>query len=162
MAKSLSGRLYTGLSMALIIGISLSWLWRPERQVGNRTADLLRGIEHKNWSHVANLIAAEYTDQWGNDRSLVLQRLQEMFNYVQGVRINIASPNITTDHSQGFWRARIRIDAAAGEVGELVKQHVNSLTMPFELEWHRMSAKPWDWELVHVSNSELEIRTDFD
>ena len=28
---------------------------------------------------------------------------------------------------------------------------------PFELEWRRQSAKPWDWKLVRVSNASLEI-----
>jgi hypothetical protein len=44
----------------------------------------------------------------------------------------------------------------------LLKERVNSLATPFELVWRRVSAKPWDWKLVHVSNSTLEIPADFD
>ena len=39
----------------------------------------------------------------------------------------------------------------------LVKERVSSLTTPFDLEWRRMSAKPWDWKLVRVSNAELAL-----
>jgi hypothetical protein len=162
MAKSFPGSFYAGLSTALATGLLLCWFWRPEHQVDSHTGDLLRGVEHKNWSHVRNLIAPEYTDQWGNDQTLVLQRLQEAFTYIRGIRIEIADPKITADRHRGIWQAGIKIDSDAGEMGELVKQRVNSLKTPFELEWRRMSARPWDWKLVHVSNSELEIRTDFD
>ena len=31
---------------------------------------------------------------------------------------------------------------------------------PFELEWRRVSGKPWDWQLVSVSNSGFEIPAD--
>ena len=63
MAKSLPGGFYTGLSVALIIGLFLSWSWQSERQVSRHTNDLLRAIEHKNWSRVNDLVAGEYTDQ---------------------------------------------------------------------------------------------------
>jgi hypothetical protein len=52
-----------------------------------------------------------------------------------------------------------------GEAGELtaaIQERVNSLGTPFELEWRRNSAKPWDWKLVRVGNPSLEIPADFE
>ena len=46
------------------------------------------------------------------------------------------------------------------DVMELLDERVNSLPAPFELEWHRLSGKPWDWKLVRVSNSAFEIPAD--
>jgi hypothetical protein len=34
---------------------------------------------------------------------------------------------------------------------------VNKLPSPFELEWRRLSGKPWDWKLVGVSNPACQI-----
>jgi hypothetical protein len=45
-------------------------------------------------------------------------------------------------------------------VMEVLDQRVNKLPTPFELEWHRLSGKPWDWKLVRVSNSGFEIPAD--
>ena len=92
---------------------------------------------------------------------LVIERLREVFSCVRGVRIEVANPSINIDHRRGIWRAQIKIDGGSEEAAELLKQRLNSLGTPFELEWRRMSAKPWDWKLVHVSNPNLEIPTDF-
>jgi hypothetical protein len=58
---------------------------------------------------------------------------------------------------KGTWQAKITIEGDNSEVAALVKERVNSLTTPFTLEWQRVSAKPWDWKLVKVSNPGLEI-----
>ena len=157
MAKSLPVGFYAGLLIALIIGLFCNWSWQPERQVSRHTDGLLRAVEHKNWSRVNDLVAGDYTDQWGDDRKLMLARLREAFRYVRDVKIRFADRIITTEHRRGIWRAKITIDADNGEVGPMVEQRVNLLTTPFELEWRRVSAKPWDWKLFHVSNSELEL-----
>ncbi len=39
----------------------------------------------------------------------------------------------------------------------MIKQRVNHLPEPFVLEWRRISARPWDWKLVRVSNPALEL-----
>lgn len=34
---------------------------------------------------------------------------------------------------------------------------VNGLREPFVTEWRQRSKKPWDWELMSIVNSELEL-----
>jgi hypothetical protein len=46
------------------------------------------------------------------------------------------------------------------EAMQLLDERVNSLPAPFELEWRRLSGKPWDWKLARVSNSAFEIPAD--
>jgi hypothetical protein len=43
---------------------------------------------------------------------------------------------------------------------EVLDQRVNSLPSRFELEWHHLSGKPWDWKLTRVSNPAFEIPAD--
>jgi hypothetical protein len=76
-----------GLVIALCVGVYLIWLWQPERQVRRQTENFFRAIERKNWDATADFVAADYQDQWGDDRVRVLERLREGFRYVRGPRI---------------------------------------------------------------------------
>jgi len=153
---------YCGLIAAILLGLFLIWLWRPERQVRRHTENFFHAIEHKNWAGAANLIGSDYHDQWGDDRVRVLDRMREGFRYVRGVRINASNPTVRIENRRAIWSGKIMIDGDQSEVMELLEERVNSLATPFELEWRHVSAMPWDWKLVHVSNSTLEIPADFD
>jgi hypothetical protein len=43
---------------------------------------------------------------------------------------------------------------------QMLDERVNRLPTPFELEWHHVSGKPWDWKLVRVSNPAFQIPAD--
>jgi hypothetical protein len=153
---------YVGLSIALLLGIFLLWLWQPERQVRRHTEHLFHAFEQKSWTGVAGFVAPDFSDQWGDDRARLLERMREVFRYVRGIRINAPDALIRTEHRRAFWAGKITIAGDEGEITAAIKERVNSLATPFELEWRRRSAKPWDWKLVRVSNSTLEIPADFD
>ena len=162
MPAGFRGGFYAGLALALCIGLFLIWLWRPERQVRRHTENFFYAIEHKNWAGTTNFIGSDYRDQWGNDRARVLERMHEGFRYVRGIRVSAFSVTVRVERRRAEWKGRIWIDGAESETMESLKERVNSLATPFELEWHHVSAKPWDWKLAHVSNSTLEIPADFD
>ena len=153
---------YVGLSLALVAALFLLWLWRPERQVRLHSEHLLDAIEHKSWSRVADFIADDYRDRWQNDRALLLERIREVLRYLRGLHVQASNVAVRIDNRHGYWTAKITIAAEQDEVTELVKERVNSLTTPFELEWRRLSGKPWGWKLVRVSNSGLELPADFE
>jgi hypothetical protein len=154
--------LFAGLIVTLTIGLYCVWLWQPQRQIDRHTKNLLHGIEQKNWSRVADLIGKDYADQWGNDRALVLERMRLVAGYDHHLRFNAIDANCKIDNGVGLWRGRIVIDSDDAELVAVVKERVNSLTTPFELQWRHVSRKPWDWKLVRVSNLELEIPAGFD
>jgi hypothetical protein len=114
-------------------------------------------VEGKNWSGVADFLTDDYADQWGNDRALAVARIREGFRYVRAVRINALDRVVNADSRRGVWRAKIRIDGDGGELLVFIKERVNSLATPFELEWRHVSRKPWDWKLASVRNRDLEI-----
>ena len=148
---------YGGLGLALLIGLFLIWLWQPERQVNRHTENFLRTIEKRNWTGVADFIGNDYQDQWGDDRARVLERMRKVLRYLRRIRIDVTNAAVRIDSQRGYWNAKIIIDGDQGEVMALIKERVNSLATPFELEWRRQSAKRWDWKLVRVSNASLEI-----
>jgi hypothetical protein len=153
---------YVGLTIALGVGLFLLWLWRPERQIRVHSEHLLRAIEHKNWTSVGDFIATDYQDQWGNDRARLLQRTREVLRYLRGLRIEASNVVMRTEGRAGYWTAGIKIDAEPNELTAAVKEHVNALSTPFELEWRRLSKKPWDWKLARVSNPDLQLPAEFD
>jgi len=149
-----------GLAIALCVGVYLIWLWQPERQVRRHTENFFHAIEHKNWDAVAEFIAADYQDQWSDDRMRVLERLREGFRYLRGSRIIASNPSVQVESSRAVWSGKITLYSSDVDVMEVLDQRVNSLSSPFELEWHHLSGKPWDWKLARVSNPAFEIPAD--
>lgn len=160
MLISFRGGFIAGLAIALFIGLYLVWLWQPERQVKLHTENLFHAIEHRNWEAAADFIAADYQDQWGDDRAHVLERLSEGFRYVRGVRIIASNPSVQVESLRAVWTGKITLHSSDDEVMEMLDQRINSLQSPFELEWHHLSGKPWDWKLARVGNPAFEIPAD--
>jgi hypothetical protein len=154
---SFRGAVGGGLIVACVAGLFLVWLWRPEHQIRCHTDNLLRSIEKRNWSRFAFFISNDYRDQWGNDRPLVVERTREVFGYLRTARLTATNPALSVAGHTGYWKAKIIINGDDSEVMAAMKERVNSLATPFQLEWRRMSAKPWDWKLARVSNPELRI-----
>ena len=149
-----------GLAIALCAGLYLIWLWQPERQVRRHTENFFQAIEHKNWDAAADFFAADYQDQWGDDRVRVLERLREGLQYVRGPQIIASHPTVQVENPRAVWSSKISLYSSDDNVMEVLDQHVNSLAVPFELEWHHLSGKPWNWKLARVSNPAFEIPTD--
>jgi len=152
---------YGGLTVALVIGLFLIWLWRPEHQLQRHSENLLQAVAKKDWARFASFIGSDYQDQWGNDHALVLERTRELFRYVRTVQLTAVNPTVWTDKQSGYWKARITMTGDNGEMMAMIKERVNSIPAPFQLEWRRLSGKPWDWKLVRVSNAELVIPSEF-
>jgi len=157
---SFRGGFCGGLTLVVCTGLCLIWLWQPERQVRRHTENLFRAIGRKDWEAVAGFIGNDYQDQWGDDRARVLERLREGLRYVRGPRIIASNPSVQVEAQRAVWSGKITLYSADDDVMEMLDQRFNSLRAPFELEWHRISGKQWDWKLVRVSNSAFEIPAD--
>jgi hypothetical protein len=146
-----------GAILALGLGIYLVWLCQPDHQVQLHTDHFIRAVEERDWTAMQNAIAADYSDDWGDNRERLLERMREVLQFTRNMRVHSIAPNISVEGPSGSWSARIEVEGDDSEVMTEIKQRINSLTTPFKLQWHRQSAKPWDWKLVHVSNRELQI-----
>jgi hypothetical protein len=81
---------------------------------------------------------------------------------MHGMRITTQEPSIKIDNRHALWCAKITIDGDPGEAMIAVKERINPIMAPFELEWRRISNKPWDWRLFRVRNAELQLPPDFE
>ena len=160
MSISFRGGFYAGLTLAVCIGLYLVWLWRPERQVRRHTENFFHAIEHKDWTAAADFIGSDYHDQWADDRVRLLERMREGFRWMRGPRIIGSNPSVQVETLRAIWTSKIVLYSTDNDVMELLDERVNALPAPFELEWHRLSGKPWDWKLVRVSNSALKMPAD--
>ena len=147
---------YAGLVVAAIWGIYLFRLWQPERQIELHNAHLLARIEKHDWKIVGEFIGDTYQDKWGNDRTLLLQRLPQVFRTLGNTQIEASDVAIRREEGRGYWTARIVVKGT-GEFADFIQARVNSLETPFEFEWQRGATWPWDWKLVSVRNSTLEV-----
>jgi hypothetical protein len=157
---SLRNGFFAGLGIALLLGIYLLWLWRPERQVRRHAQHLFEAIQERSWTRLAEFIAPDFDDQWGDDRAGLLERMREVLWYVRVMRISASDASVQMQHRRAVWTGKITIEGDEGEVTAEIKARVNSLAMPFELEWRHVSAKPWDWKLTSVRNPSLEVPAD--
>jgi hypothetical protein len=147
---------------AAILVLFLNRLWQPELQVQKHSTHLIEALAAKDWAKFGALIANEYQDQWGNDRAAVLERTREIFRSASGLRITAVSSEVTIQDRTGYWRATILIDGDDdNDVIRAAKSRVNTLATPFELDWRRVSGKPWDWKLVGVRNPDLTLPSDY-
>lgn len=161
MPQRLRDVLYAGATGILALAFFLTWLWRAEHQVQRHSENLLRAVCQKDWPRFAEFIDADYQDQWGNNRALVSQRTRELFRYLRNVSITTGHPSIEVEQGKANWRAPLAINGAESEAMALVKERINNLRTPFELEWRHRSGKPWDWKLVAVRNADLSIPPEF-
>jgi hypothetical protein len=154
---SFRGGFYGGLTLALSIGLYLIWLWWPEHQVRLHTENFFHAIDHRNWDAVADFVGNDFHDQWGDDKTRLLERMREGFRWVRGSRILARNPAVQVETQRATWIGKITVYSSDDGVMEMLDERVNKLPAPFELEWHHLSGKPWDWKLVRVSNASFEI-----
>lgn len=148
------------LAVALCIGLYLLSLWRPEHQIRLHTEHFFHAIDGRNWETVANFVADDYHDQWNNDRARLLERMREGFRWVPGSTITAPDPVVHVGSPQAIWIGKINVYSSNDGVMQFLDEHVNKLPAPFELEWHHVSGRPWDWKLVRVSNPAFQMPAD--
>ena len=145
------------LAVAPCISVYLVCLWRPDHQVRLHTQHFFHAIDSRNWDTVAEFIGEDYRDQWGDDRIRFLERMREGFRWVRGSSITAPDAMVHVETSQAIWTGKINLYSSDDGVMQSLDEHVNKLPAPFELEWRRVSGKPWDWKLVRVSNPAFQI-----
>jgi hypothetical protein len=147
---------YAGLAVTAVWAISLFRLWQPQRQIELHSTHLLAQIEKHKWKAVGEFIGETYQDRWGNDRTLLLQRLPQVVGALGDTQIGPSDVAIRREAGRGYWTAKITVKGT-GEFADYIETRVNSLEAPFEFEWQPGATWPWDWKLVSVRNPALEI-----
>ena len=160
MTITLRGAIIGLLAVVLSIGLYLFWLWRPERQVRLHAQHFFHAIDGRNWDTVAEFIGEDYRDQWDHNPTRLLERLREGFRLMRGSTMTVPDALVHVETPRAIWIGKISVYSSDDGVMRLLDERVNRLPAPFELEWHHVSGKPWDWKLVRVSNPAFQLSAD--
>jgi hypothetical protein len=140
-----------------MVALFLGTLWQPTRQVRLHQRHLLRAIEDRNWQRAAKFMADDYSDRWGHDKEFALREAREVFRQFFAVTINQEERSLHVDSGNGMVFARLKLDGTGGPLAHMAIERINALTAPFVFRWQQRSWKPWDWQLIHADQPELEL-----
>jgi hypothetical protein len=144
---------------ALALALWLVWWCQPERQVRRAQRRLLNAAESKDYTALANLLANDYRDGWGNDKAFVLKhspRVFDDFKFMLDIDGEIRS--VEQAGGDNWWvRQKIVVSGMSGGIGMYARDQVNKLSEPFSMKWRKRGWKPWDWELTGIEQPELRI-----
>lgn len=145
-----------GLIVAIVVlGLSI-WLYRwcqPERQVRRAQARLLAAAESGDFDSMAELIAEDYRDAWGHDKTFVLQASKRIFPHFLLLDFERDDRGLEEAGSQWVLREKLTMKAMGGP--PMVISRVNRLTAPFTMTWRKNGWQPWAWELTSLEHPEL-------
>ena len=160
MMISFRGGFFGGLAIALCIGLYLHLALASRSIRSGFTPKIFFTPSSTETGKLSPILLSDYQDQWGDDKTRLLERMREGFRWVRGSRIIASNPAVQVEMRRAIWIGKITVYSSDDGVMEVLDERVNKLPAPFELEWHRLSGKPWDWKLVRVSNSAFEIPAD--
>jgi ketosteroid isomerase-like protein len=144
-------------SAALALAVWLLVLWQPVRQVRRHTERLLAAVEGKDWKRFAEFMADDYSDQWGHDKTAVVERSREVF--AQFFLIETGAHDLAVEESDGIGtaHAHLVLRGSGGPLAQIAIERVAALREPFVFLWRQRSWKPWDWALTRVEQPELAL-----
>lgn len=143
--------------LALFAGVALWWWLQPERQVRRAQTRLIAAIEDKDFAAFERLLADDYRDRWGHDKTIVLARTKDVFQ--QFLFLTIVREEKTLDFRGSDWtvREKITLNGTGGPLAMFAKDEVNRLRAPFAIAWRR-SGGPTEWVVGSVEQPELDLR----
>ena len=121
------------LAVAVFIGVYLLWLWRAEHQVRLHTENFFHAIDNRNWDAVADFVGNDYQDQWGDDKTRLLERMREGFRWVPGSRILASNPAVQVEVRRAVWTGKITVYSSDDGVMEVLDERVNKC--PHRSNW---------------------------
>ncbi len=141
----------------LALALYAAWLWQPARQVQRHTAHFLKAVERRNSDKIAAFLADDYSDRWGHDKEFVVRETREVFRHFIFIEIQNDPAEPSFAGSEATLRSPVKISGQGSPIAQYVMEKVNALRTPFFFTWRRGSWKPWDWRLMRIDHSELEI-----
>jgi hypothetical protein len=152
---NMNRRLLIGLVAVLIFGI---WLYRwcqPERQVRRAQGRWLAAAESGDIDSFAEMMAADYRDGWGHDKTFVVKAARQVFPNFQILSIDRTEVSLEMAGEQAVLTEKMSMRGLGGPIAMAVRERANQLKQPFTMKWRKHGWKPWDWELTSIEQPEI-------
>lgn len=148
-----------------VVAVLVAWavwlflLWQPARQVELHTLNLLERVSARDWPAVEAMMAADYRDAWGHDRTTAIDEARQLFSHFFALHVVPLSPLETAAVGDG-WEAiaPVGIFGSGTAVAQAVIDEVRGAGGPATFVWRRDGSRPWQWCLAEVRHGELAAR----
>ena len=152
--------LLTAVSALLVLGLVwLFLLWRPARQAELHTLNLLERASARDWPAVEAMMAADYRDAWGHDRTSAIDEARQLFSHFFALQIVALAPLRITDESEALAvSAPVGVFGSGTAVAQAVIEEVREARGDAVFVWRRVGGWPWHWALAEVRHAELAGR----
>ena len=143
------------IAIVFVIGF-MRWA-SPERQIENKQAALIRGVEKRSRSKVEKLIADSYLDRWMFDKEDAITAFLDVGSQFIALGITEVDPEHQIDESRSTATVttQIKVAGSGSPVAQMILRRTNQLEAPFVFTWEKQSWWPGSWRLTKVDNSEL-------
>jgi len=148
-------------AVALAVIIYLWWDWQPQRQAEKAFQRFLTTVEKRDWVRVAELMAPDYQDGWGFDRSQVVSHGSEALSQFFWITLTPIDPRVEVDGRQAGVSSRIEFDGRGTGLADYALTRAKALGSDFQFAFRRDSWKPWDWSLTGVHQPELKLDSNY-
>ena len=141
-----------------VLGFAV-WLYfwcEPERQVRRAQARLLSAAESGDVDAFAQLLATDYRDGWGHDKTFVVNGSRQVLTDFK--TMDIAREEVAlalTGTGQWTLQEKLTLSGLGGPIAMAVRERASHLHQPFTMVWRKSGWKPWDWELTSIAQPEI-------
>lgn len=148
-----------GVWIGLVALCGTLWLWwwlQPERQVRRAEKRLVTALEKRDFDAFQRLLADDYSDQWGHNKTNVVSLATEVFQ--QFLFLTIQREEMSVDSRDGNWvvSEKMKLQGTGGPLAAHIQAEAAKLTKPFQITW-RNDGGPTRWVVVFVTQPELEM-----
>ncbi len=102
-------------------------------------------------------MADDFADRWGHDKNSALEDAKQVFAQFLFLTIENRTDHCEVHGTEATTRTKVKISGQGGAVTQIVMERVNSLQEPFTFTWRKAGSAPWNWQLTHIDQPELNI-----
>ncbi len=158
MSLTLRNRLLIVAALAIFIPLWLFFVrWTPGAEVKRHQKAFFRAIESADWDSLNALLDPSYQDGWELNREQFVHLVEEGRAQFLYLDIEAQDPVIDAKSIPAEYRAVLRISGSGHALTQQAQKRFNRLQSPFVFTWRKSGPKPWDWQLVSISNPGLNL-----
>lgn len=152
-----SKKIWIGAIATLVAVIGLTIRWQSDAQLERRWEGFLDAFETRRWSAVNAYLSPDYHDSWGHTRQQLGREATYALTDFRTLQVRAVQAIIERNGRQARIEAVMRIAGEGGPRANQARQVVNEVFAPTVFEWIRSPWRPWDWRLVSVENTEVDL-----
>ncbi|HUF62692.1 MAG TPA: hypothetical protein VMN36_11505 [Verrucomicrobiales bacterium] len=149
------------IALAVLVIFLPLWLffvrWTPSAEVKRHQKAFFRAIESADWDDLNALLDPSYRDDWDLNGDQFVRLVEEGRAQFLYLDIEAQNPAIDAKSAPAEYRAVLRITGSGHALTQQAQKRFNRLQSPFVFSWRKSGPKPWDWQLVSISNPGVNL-----